>query len=94
MSILIGGICSLCCHMVLVLLLVLVLVLLVLVLAFMHLYSIFNLRLFLCILFNNVFNQVMKCRTSTASPNFSCHFFYESNTEGTNFRIKVYVLRL
>ena len=48
---LVGGMCSLCCHM-------------ALVLAFMHLYSIFNLRLLLSILFViYFFNLVLKRQT-------------------------------
>ena len=51
MSILVGGLCSICCHMALVLL------------AFMHLYSICNLRLFLSILENEKKNLVLKRET-------------------------------
>ena len=64
-----------------------------LALAIMQLYSIFNLRLFLSILYIYIyiiFNLVLKRQTEPsmvpASPNFICHF-YESNTEGANFRI-------
>ena len=85
MSTLVGGMCSISCHM-------------ALVLAFMH-YSIFSLQLFLSILFYNYFNLLLKRQTKRsmvpAFPNFICFFFYESNTEGTNFRIMfIYVLRL
>ena len=57
---------------------------------FMHLYSIFYLRLFLSILFYAFCNLVLKRQTKTvngtrASPNFNCLFLYKSNTEGTNF---------
>ena len=52
MSILVGGMCRICCHMALVLLL-----------AFMHLYSIFNLRLFLSIRFSFCLNMVLKRQT-------------------------------
>ena len=47
MSTLVGSMCSMCCH-------------LALVLAFMHLYSILNLRLFLSILFYDFCNLVLK----------------------------------
>ena len=50
MSTLVGGMCSIYCHM-------------ALVLSFMNVYSIFNLRLLLSILFYNVFNLALKRRT-------------------------------
>ena len=81
-STLVGGMCSMCCHM-------------GLVLAFMHLYSIFNLRYFLYILFYNL------KKSGIETPNWSSQWYhyqhiltvvaicYESDTdtEGTNFRI-------
>ena len=78
MSTLVDGMCSICCHV-------------TLVLAFMHLYSIFNLHLFLSILFYNV----LKSGIETPERNGQWYqrlltlfaIVYESNSEGTNFRI-------
>ena len=61
--------------------------------AFMHLYSIFNLRLFLSILFLIVFvNVVLKHQTKMVNGTMQHLFslfaiFYKSNAEGTNFWI-------
>ena len=69
------------------------------VLAFMDLYSIFNLQLFLFILFYHFF----KSGIETPDRNGQWYqylltlfaIFYESNTEGSNFQIMfIYVLRL
>ena len=59
----------------------------------LYIYSIFNLWLFLSILFYNFFNLVLKRQTemvngtSIDSLLFLPFFFNESNAEGTNFRI-------
>ena len=76
MSILVGGMFSMCCHM-------------ALLLPFMHLYSIFNLRLFLSILF------YIKNKSDIETPDRNCQWyqhlqtlfaiFYESNSVWTNF---------
>ena len=86
MNILVGGMCSICCHT-------------TLALAFMHLYSIFNLRLFLSIIFIFVliwyWNARPKRSMVPVSPNCICHLFtIESKTEGINFRIVFIFLRL
>ena len=48
------------------------------IMAFMHYtYSIFNLRLFLSILFYNIFNLVLKRQTMVPASNFICHFLRE-----------------
>ena len=63
--------------------------------AFMHLYSIFNLRLFLSVLF--LFLEIWYCNARPRYQNLLTLFaiFYESKTEGTNFRIMfIHVLRL
>ena len=79
-STLVGGMCSLCCHM-------------TMVLAFMHLYSILHLRLLLSILIYKLFNLVLKRQTETVSGTSISYlylpFFFlnKSNTTGTNFRI-------
>ena len=70
MSILVGGMWSIYCHM-------------VLVLAFMHLYSIFILRLFLSILFYKFFNVVLKRQTETVAV-----------PKGLTFGLCLYVLHL
>ena len=85
MSILVSGMRSICCHM-------------AQVLAIMRLYSIFNLRLFLSIIFYNRFNLVLKRQTEmvngTSILKKKC-IFYETSTEGTNFLVMLkYVLRL
>ena len=78
-SLLLGGKCSICCHM-------------ALVLACMHLCSIFNLRLLfkLSILFYNVFNLVFKRQTEKVngtSITFFAIFLREQYTAGANFWI-------
>ena len=59
------------------------------VLAFMHLYSIFNLRFFLSVLFFICLNLVLKRQTERSmvpgSPN--CISLFVSNTEGTYYRL-------
>ena len=60
--------------------------------AFMHLYSIFNLRLFVSILSYNLFNLALKRLTETVSEWYQhllnlFAIFYKSNTEGTSFQI-------
>ena len=75
MSTLVGGVCSICCHMVLVLL------------AFMHLYSILNLQLFLSIPFSNFLKYGIE--TPDRNGQWYEHFltlfaiFYKSSTERT-----------
>ena len=53
--------------------------------------------MFLPILLKNFFYLVLKLQAEQSmvptSPNFTCHFFYESNIEGTDFRI-VFILCL
>ena len=79
MSILVGGMCSICCHN------------MALVLSFMHLCSVFNLQLFLFILFY-IFKK-SGIETPDRNGQWYQHLLilfailYESNTEGTNFRI-------
>ena len=81
----VGGICSLCCHM-------------ALVLAFMHLYSILNLRLLLSILFYNFLNLVLKRQTEivngTSISSLYLPFFTKAIPKGLPFGLWVYVLRL
>ena len=78
MSTLRGGMCSICCHM-------------ALVLAYMHLYSIFNLRLLLSILFYHFFQSGIETPDQNGHLLTLLPFFYESNTEGTNFWTMFYV---
>ena len=80
MSTLVGGMCSMCCHM-------------ELVLAFMHLYSIFNLQLFLSILFTFFFKSGIETPDRNGQWYHYQHLLtlfaisYKSYTEGSNFQI-------
>ena len=86
MSTLIGGMCSICCHM-------------ALVLAFMHLYSIFSLQLSLSILFFLFFNLVLKRQTETVNGTSISYllylpFFSRAIPKGLTFGLCLYVLRV
>ena len=82
MCTLVGGMCSMCCHM-------------ALVLAFLHLYSIFILRLFVSIFYQHFFSGF---ETSDRNGEWYQHLltiyvlFYESNTEGTNIRMRMFYI--
>ena len=83
MSILVGCMCSISCHM-------------SLVLAFMPLYSMFNVLLFLSILSYNIFNLVLKRQTKMvklvpASPNCICPFFMRAIPNGPTFGLYIYM---